>query len=171
MNGIPEKINMFNVYETGKKVVGVSAEVTLPQFNQATSEISGAGILGTIDSPSKGMFENFEFVLPFRTLYTPIFNIMVVGDKVDLTLRGAIQTTDGEGNKKEVGMRVVIRGTVKGIDPGTVKQGDGTGASATLTLTYIYIEIGGLPMIEVDKLNTVYNVRGVDMLAAIKALC
>lgn len=171
MNGIPEKINMFNVYETGKKVIGVSREVSLPELNQATSEVSGAGILGSIDSPSKGMFENIEFVLPFRTLYTPLFDIMVVGDRVDLTLRGAIQTTDGESNNKEVGMRVVVRGTVKGINPGTVKMGEGTDASATLTLTYIYIEIGGLPMIEIDKLNTVYKVRGVDMLAAIKALC
>ena len=171
MFNIPDKINMFNVYQSGKELVGVTNEVALPEINELTSEMSGPGILGSIDSPTKGMFENFEFELGFRTLYKTIFELMVLGGATDLTLRGSIQVTDREGFRKEVGMRVVVRGSVKGINPGTVKQGEGTGASAKLTLTYYFIEIGGLPMIEIDKLNAIYKVRGIDQLAVTKALC
>lgn len=41
----------------------------------------------------------------------------------------------------------------------------------TLTLLYILIELDGEPMVELDKLNEVFKIRGKDMLAEIKEMC
>ena len=44
-NYIPEKINDFNTYLDGNKMIGVAASVTLPEVKMKTSTVSGAGIL------------------------------------------------------------------------------------------------------------------------------
>lgn len=43
-------------------------------------------------------------------------------------------------------------------------------AKVTLELTYLLVENDGSPLLEVDKLNGVYKVNGVDMLAGISEL-
>ena len=55
-NYIPEKINDFNTYLDGNKMIGVAASVTLPEVKMKTSTVSGAGINGEIDSPTIGQF-------------------------------------------------------------------------------------------------------------------
>ena len=40
-----------------------------------------------------------------------------------------------------------------------------------LTVLYILIEVDGETVIELDKLNEVFKVNGIDMLAEIKEMC
>ena len=44
-------------------------------------------------------------------------------------------------------------------------------AAVTLELTYIMIEIGGKNLFELDKLNSVFKVNGVDLLEDIRNQC
>ena len=46
--GIPEVIHDFNIYNTGSKIIGLTGEVALPDFEAMTETISGAGILGDV---------------------------------------------------------------------------------------------------------------------------
>lgn len=46
---IPTVLNNFNSYGAGHKYVGVSNEVTLPNFESMTETIDGAGIAGEIE--------------------------------------------------------------------------------------------------------------------------
>ena len=167
---IPEKINLFNVYHLGAKQIGISDEVKLPDIEEMTETISGPGILGEIDSPSYGLFGGMEIEVPFRVLYHNIFSLMSPMTAIALTLRGSIQVQDSLGNVHNTGMRVVMRGRKKGFTPGTVKQGNAMGASVKLELSYLLIEIGGVVELEIDKLNSIYKLHGVDMLAKIRAL-
>ena len=43
--------------------------------------------------------------------------------------------------------------------------------SVVLTITYILIELEDKPMVELDKINEVFKIRGVDVLAKIKEMC
>ena len=54
---------------------------------------------------------------------------------------------------------------------GKLKAGSGMEVKITLTLLYILIELDGEPMVELDKLNEVFKIRGKDMLAEIKEMC
>ena len=167
---IPEKINGFNIYHVGAKQVGITDEVKLPDIEEMTETISGPGILGEVDSPSLGLFGGMEMEIPFRVLFRNVFAMMSPLTAIALTLRGSIQAQDSVGNLHNTGMRVVVRGRKKGFTPGTVKQGQAMSASVKLELTYILIEIGGVVEMEIDKLNSVYKMHGIDMLAKVRAL-
>ena len=93
MQGIPSKINMFNVYKDGNTLAGLSGEVTLPDFEAISETISGPGILGEIDDPTIGHFGSQEIEIPFRNITDDTFILMNPGDEVNITLRGAIQVT------------------------------------------------------------------------------
>ena len=45
------------------------------------------------------------------------------------------------------------------------------GSSLKLELTYIKIDLDGKSRVELDKLNSVYKLNGVDVLAKARALC
>ena len=152
-NYIPEKINDFNTYLDGNKMIGVAASVTLPEVKMKTSTVSGAGINGEIDSPTIGQFESMEQEIDFNVLYS-----------------SAQQVYDKTGGYAFKGLRVVEMGRVKTFNPGKVEKGEGMEAKVTLELTYLLVENDGSPLLEVDKLNGVYKVNGVDMLAGISEL-
>lgn len=169
MNKIPEIINAFNVYKDGTKLIGVSAEVTIPDFEAVTETISGAGILGEYDAVNVGQFSAQEIEIPFRVLYGDIYEIFA-GNPVNLTLRGSLQVADGNGTRSKVGMRVIVQGTAKKLTSGKVSAGKPMESSITLGLTYIKVEIDGSTAIELDKLNNIFVVNGVDQLADVNSL-
>ena len=163
------KINAYNVYLDGKKLVGISDEVTLPDFEALTETLSGAGILGEIDEPLLGHFKASEMEIPFRTLNEYMFRLASMSKALNLTLRASTQTIDtGNINTGAMPSRIVVKGKNKAITGGKLKQGEGTGSSIKVEITYILIEVDKVVMFELDKLNFVYKVNGVDLLSAIR---
>lgn len=170
--GFPSVVNNFNVYRNGNRLIGVTEEVTLPDFESKTSTINGAGLLGDIEEIVLGQFGSMKQEIPFRTLSEDIFNVMNPMETVDITLRGAIQTMDAATGVTGIsGVRIVMRGKPITFKPGSMKNGEQMGSSVTIELTYIMIEVNSIKKIEVDKLNNVYIVNEVDLLEKIKAMC
>ncbi len=172
MYNIPSKINSFNVYKDGTRLVGISDEVTLPDFESLTETLSGPGILGEIDDPTLGHFKSMEMEIPFRTMDRQMFALCKASTGVNLTLRGSIQCAIN----KDMGtsfrpMRVVVGGKNKGVTGGKAKQGSGTASSIKLEIFCILIEIDREVQIELDKLNYVYKVRGKDLLEKVRKMC
>lgn len=171
MYNIPSKINSFNVYKDGTKLIGISGEVTLPDFESLTDTMSGPGILGEVDDPTLGHFQSMEMEIPFRTMDSDLFILSDDMSSVTVTLRGSIQyTVNDSGATAFKQMRIVVRGKNKGITGGKAKQGTGT-ASIKLEILYILIEIDSVTEIELDKLNFVYKVHGKDLLEKVRKMC
>ncbi len=113
-NYIPEKINEYNAYLDGTKMIGVAASVTLPEVNMKTSTVSGVGVNGELDSPTIGQFESMEQEIQFNTLYSSAMDMLSPLSTVNLTLRAAQQVYDkqaatiqgpargGDGSREEV---------------------------------------------------------------------
>lgn len=169
-NYIPEKINDYNVYLDGTKMIGVAASATLPEVNMKTSTVSGVGVNGELDSPTIGQFESMEQEIKFNTLYSSAMDMLNPLSVVNLTFRAAQQVYDKTGGYAFKGLRVVEMGRVKKLNPGKVEKGEAMEATVTIELTYLMIEVDGNQLLEVDKLNGVYKVNGVDMLAGVKSL-
>ena len=144
-NYIPEKINDFNTYLDGNKMIGVAASVTLPEVKMKTSTVSGAGINGEIDSPTIGQFESMEQEIDFNVLYSSAMDMLSPLSVVNLTLRAAQQVYDKTGGYAFKGLRVVEMGRVKTFNPGKVEKGEGMEAKVTLELTYLLVENDGSP--------------------------
>lgn len=171
ISGIPEVIHDFNMYLSGNKLAGITGEVSLPDLEAMTETISGAGILGEYETPVAGRYGSMEQEIPFRVINTDYFKMISPTTPVELTLRGAVQyNVKSTGAADYMGMRVVFRGRCKKIGLGTVKQGGAMDSSITLELTYILIEMDGAKKVELDKLNSVFKVNNVDLLAKIRKL-
>jgi len=169
---IPETINNFNVYKNGTQLIGLSGEITLPDFEPVSDTVSGAGILGEFETSIIGMFSSMKMDIPFRILNNDIFTLMNPTEVLDLTFRASAQyISNGTGALSYKGMRVVVRGKQKTFKQGSLKQGAQMNASVSIEVLYILIEIDGTTKIELDKLNSVYKVNGVDLLAQIKKQC
>ncbi len=171
MNTIPTKINKYNVYNAGNRLLGMGDEMTLPDFEASSETVTGAGILGEIDDPTVGYFTNQEIEIPFRVLDGEAVDMLDMTKAVQLEIRGAQQTTNSEGDIEFRQMRVVVRGRSAKLSTGKVKAGNPMDTSVTLTVLYILIELEGSPVLELDKLNEVFKINGVDVLAAVKEMC
>ncbi len=169
--GIPEVFHDFNIYNAGNKLVGLTGEVTIPDFENLTETISGAGILGEYEATVAGRYGSIEQEIPFRVIDEDYFKLISPNDPVELTLRGAIQySVKATGGVDYMGMRYVLRGRCKKIALGTVKQGGPADSSVSIEVTYALIEMDGKKRLELDKLNSVFRVNGTDLLAKVKQL-
>ena len=125
------------------------------------------------------MSDVLAYVKDQSILLTGLVNAQVVrtADMMDMTkavqleIRGAQQTTNTEGDIEFRPMRVVVRGRGGKLTTGKVKAGSPMDTAITLTILYILIEVDGKTVVELDKLNEVYKVNGVDVLAKIKEMC
>ncbi|MCM1295495.1 MAG: phage major tail tube protein [Muribaculaceae bacterium] len=169
-NYIPEKINDYNAYLDGTKMIGVAASVTLPEVKMKTSTVTGAGLGGELDSPTIGQFESMEQEIQFNVLYSSFADMLSPLSVVNLTFRAAQQVYDKTGGYAFKGLRVVEMGRVKTFNPGKIEKGESMEATVTMELTAMMIEMDGKELLAVDKLNSVYRVNGVDMLAGINEL-
>lgn len=169
----PEVINNFNVYNDANRVVGTTGEIALPNLQAMTAMISGAGILGEYNTSVIGMFQSMAPEIPFQMIDKDFFGMLNTGEQSKIVLRSSVQQRNREtgGTLSTQAMRIVYRGHPTGANFGTVKRGDLMNASITLELTYILIEMGGVVMLELDKLNSVYKVNGKDLLADIMKQC
>lgn len=166
---IPEMINNFNAYWRGNKLFGVTGSVSLPTMDAMTETIQGAGVLGSYESGVIGHYGSMEQEVPFRILEEDIFSLMDPTKNVDLTFRASVQSTvKATGALDYHGLRIVERGRFKSFTPGKLENGKAMEGNLKLEVLYILIELRGKKLLEYDKLNEVYVVNDVDMLAKVK---
>lgn len=165
---LPDKLNNFNVYQGSMKLIGIASEVPLPKFEAMTETINGAGIAGEIDSPVEGSFGSQEIEIPFSNLSEDFFAYARSNEVT--TLRGSLEVMDtGTQIKRNVPVVVTVNGPVKSIDPGVLKKGGKGEPKVVREVTYIKILVNGRNCLELDKLNMIYKLDGVDKLAAIRS--
>lgn len=130
--GIPGVINNFNLYNNGTALVGLTGEISLPDFEGMTETLSGPGILGEIEEVIIGQFGSMELEIPFRHPQMRTHsNSCPQGTSLNLTLRASEQfTVKSTGGIDYKGMRVVVRGRQKKLTGGTVNAGRSDGRSS-----------------------------------------
>lgn len=168
VNPIPEKVINYNVYFDNEKLIGINADATLPKLEPMTETVSGAGLAGEIESPVPGHFGKIEMDLSFNTVSEDSFKLLVPGTKT-LVLRASQESYDLAGGQMIYRpLKITVKILTKGIDLGKLSPGKATGTKNTFELTYIKIEENGNTLLELDKLNFIFIVNGVDVLADIR---
>lgn len=168
MNQIPEKLINFRVYEDGINLLGV-ADIELPEIEYMTEKIKGAGIAGEIDSPTIGHFGSMVVKINWRTIAKPL--ITLAAPKVhNLDFRGAIQVYDaGKGEYVISAVKVVVRCTPKKTGLGKFNPSSPTDTSSELEVSYMKLNIDEKTVAEIDKLNNICIIDGVDYLSDIRS--
>ena len=163
---IPELLNHYNVYNDAQKLIGISGDVELPDFEAITETIEGAGVLGEIEAAATGQFSSMTVKIPFSVLYEDMFTIVNSASGVQLTLRGSMQFMDPTtGVTDHYPIKVVIRGKCKKYSLGKMDP------SVELEILYIKIDVNNKSVVELDKANFKYAVNGVDLLEKIRSQC
>lgn len=165
---IPEKLNDFRVFLSGSPDLKGVADLQLPSFDAMTETISGAGIAGEYESPNFGHFQSMKFTLNWRMITGELTGFLRPG-AVQLDCRLANQEYDqATGQHLFKANRVVVKGPVTKNDLGKASKGSPYEGSTEIEVTYIKLERDGVVIVELDKLNYIYKVNGVDYMANIR---
>ena len=173
---IPDKINNFNVYSgevtPTSKIQGVTDEVTLPTATYMSETINHAGFAGEIDSPTVGQLQSMEMEIPFANISESGMKI-VADDAKPIVLKGAQEFIDSESRHKSFqGRTITSIGMTKAINFGSLKKSGAGNPSITKELTYYKDELEDAEgkkttLTEIDKINGVFVINGVDMFSNI----
>ncbi len=163
--GLPSKLKNFRSYNDGNNYQGIMGEMTLPKIVHKMEEWRGGGMIGPVmaDLGLQAMemeFSNGGLVKQcFRQMGTPTV------DGCMMRFVGAYQSDD-TGNVEQC--EVVVRGRPQELDMGNAKAGEDTEHKAKWPVAYFKLSINGRTEIEIDMLNSVYVVDGVDRYAQIR---
>lgn len=167
INAVRDKLINYEVFLQGQRKLGM-ADVTLPEINYKTDTLSGAGIGGDIDMPTLGQTDSMELGIKWRTINEDV-TALLKQEAQDLEIRGANQHYDaGTGKLAVQAVKVNVRGLAKKGNFGTATPASKTEAESTLEILYLKITIDGKKKVEIDKLNYIHYVDGVDYLEAVR---
>jgi hypothetical protein len=167
-NIIPEKNINFSVYLEGTEELG-NAEVTLPKLEPLSSEVKGAGIAGVFDSLVLGHFGSTTLSLSWRNVTASVMKL-AAHKTHSLDLYGALQDYDaGSGEHRVRQMHLFVKATPKGPDLGKLNVGELGDTQMEFEVLYLKLSIDGEEHVELDKLNYIYRVDGVDYLAGVRS--
>ena len=164
---LPSKLKNFNLYSGTQSYLGVAKSITLPKLAFAGEEYRGAGMLAPIDT-DMGL-EKLEMESTYGGLVLGLLRQFGITNVAGAVLRfvGAYQSDDGSA---AVAAELVVRGRHKEIDPGDAEAGKDTEWKVSSTLAYLRWTVNGVTEVEIDILNNVYLVGGVDRMAEIRAI-
>lgn len=161
---LPHKLKNMNLFFNGDNWQGKAEEITLPKLTRKIEAYRAGGMNGAahvdlgLEDDALGMEMTLGGVEAQLYKQWGIAEI----DGVPLRFAGAYQRDDtGEVTACEV----VVRGRLSEIDPGSAKQGDNTQVKFSFKPTYYRLVWNGADLIEIDVVNMVEKVDGVDRLA------
>jgi P2 family phage contractile tail tube protein len=157
---LPLKLKNMNLFIDDRGLAGRVTEVSLPKVTAKLEEFRAGGM----DSPVK--FDmGLEALEASFTLaeYSPdvlkLFGL-TLGNTTPVTIRGYAE--DEQGRSQAI--VVHLRGRLNEMDMGSWKPGDNAELKGTISCTYYRLKINGRDIIEVDTLNMVRKIGGVDQL-------
>ncbi len=157
----------FAIYEDGIEYMGLASD-GLPTLPNLTQSISGAGIAGNVEAIIKGHVDTMTLTLNFRTT-TPASVRLSEPRRHTIDLRVAQQEEDpvsntiGSPTEKHVMVILPKTHNVGSIAPASPSNGSGEYA-----VRYWATWINGQKVREIDPMNFIYMVDGVDYLADVR---
>ena len=159
---LPRKLKNLNVFQNGTSFLGEVKTVTLPTLSRTMEDWRGGGMDGAVgvdlgQEPIELEHTYGGFMLPILRQYGAV-GVGTVG----LRFAGAYQRDDtGAVDAVEI----VIRGRHSEIEPGEATGGEDTEFNVTTRCAYYALRVNGVVEIEIDLLNMIFIVDGVDILA------
>lgn len=167
-NIIPAVLTNARVYKDGQAQLGV-ATAELPDLEYMTESMSGLGIAGEVDMPVQGHFKSMTLKLKWNTTTADAIKLLEM-ESHHLDIRGNIQKHDaGTGKFVDEAIKVLVRATPKKVGVGKFEPGKKMDPETELEITYFKLWQGGKELVELDKLNFIFRVLGVDKMSQIRA--
>lgn len=159
---LPKKLKYLNLFNDGNSYLGLVSSLTLPKLTRKLENYRGGGMSGSV-AVDFGLDDD-ALTLEWSIGGLDELVLQQWGSTSDIPLRfaGSLQRDD-TGDVSAV--EVMMRGRHKEFDFGEYKQGEDTETKVTTQCTYFKLTIDGKELIEIDTINMVEIVNGVDRLA------
>lgn len=162
---LPRKLKNFILFNDGVAYLGEVPELSPPTLSRKFEEYRGGGMNGPIqlDHGMEAMEMEWTAAGYLRSLLSQWG--ATTHDAVLLRFAGALQADDtGEVTAVEI----TCRGRHQEVNFGTAKAGENTEIKVKSALSYYKLSLDGLVLIEVDFVNMIEVVDGVDRLAEVR---
>lgn len=165
--GVPRKLINLNAYVDGVSYLGVIAEFEQPKLAVEMEDHRGGGMLGNVKL-DKGL-DVGEATLTLSGHEVALFRYFGTTDVggVPLRLVGAYRADNGSSAQA---VEIYINGRFSEIDEGKSKAGEATEHKYTVPWVYYRRVVDGVTEIEIDIINGVFIVGGVDRYSEIMAI-
>lgn len=163
---LPRLLKMMNVFNNGNSYQGVAEEVEQPKLAMKIEEFRTAGMLSEV-SANMGL-EKLEMTHKYAGIVPELFKGFATStvDSELIRFAGAYQRDD---TAEVSAVEITMRGRHAEIDPGNAKSGDKTETTIKTALTYYKLTVDDKDLMEIDVLNAVFKVDGVDRYAELRA--
>ena len=160
---MPRKLKNMNLFNDGHSYLGVCKAVTLPSLGRKMEAYRGGGMNGPVKA-DLGMSDD-GIQLEWKTGGLDLISLrqfgMIKASGVLLRFTGAFQQDDTEEMSD---VEIVVRGRHETIEMGDAQAGEDTEHGITTTCSYYKLTVDGEDIIEIDLLNFIEKVNGVDLL-------
>lgn len=163
--GFPRILKNLNLFNEGLSYLGEIGTVTLPKLALETQDWRGGGMFGKVklDMGLDALEMEFSTGGPMRDVLRQFGVTNASG--VFLRFAGAYQN-DSTGDVDTV--EVTVRGRHTEIEMGEAKAGEPGEFKVKSALTYLRVDWNGVEELEIDLLNMIFRVGGVDRLEEIR---
>lgn len=154
------KLKNMNLFVDGYGMAGKVTEISLPKIDAKTEEHRAGGMDAPVeyDMGLNAMVGSFT-IAEYNANVLRRFGL-VDGNSTAVTMRGYAE--DERGNSQTIIAK--MRGRLKGQDPGSWKAGDNAELKGEIACLYYSLTINGLPIHEIDVVNMVRKIGGIDQL-------
>lgn len=162
---LPRKVKNLNLFNDGNNFMGLIQSFTPPKLTRKLEAYRGGGMNGAV---------NADMGLDDGALDTQF----VCGGLVRQNVRAYAAKKAGEHlyrftaavQRDDTGevdaVEIVCRGRIKEIDRGEWKPGDTTSETVSLVCSYYKESVNGTIDVEIDLINMIEKINGVDQAAA-----
>jgi len=157
----------FMVYENANRFTGM-ASVTLPNINQKSVPLSGAGIAGEVDVPISGQLEPMEVKFSFNAYSAEVARLRSPG-RHKIEMHPAVQNEDTvKGAIIVTAEKHVMTIVPKGLSGATIAPATKRETELTASVRYWAHYIDGVKIHEIDVMNHIFIINGVDYGAPVR---
>lgn len=159
---LPRILKDVMIYNNGERYLGQAASVTVPKLARKLEGWRGAGMDREIKVDMGGEALEAEFTCggPMRDVIRQYGAPTI--DGLALRFVGAFQNDE---TGREDSIEMIVRGRHEEIDAGEWKPGEKSDFKVKMALAYLRIEWNGRVDVEIDVMNMVEIVGGIDRLA------
>lgn len=162
----PRVLKNLNLFVDGRGYAGRIDQIVLPKLTIATVAHRAGGMDAAVDLDlGLEVLEGSAVLSDFDPEVFRLFGLLD-SSGIPITARGA---TQAQGSATVQAVTVAMRGGWKEIDTGTWTPGEKSTLTLAYSLTYYKLTVDGTDLVEVDVLNMVRMIGGVDQLAAQRA--
>ena len=159
---LPHEVKIWNLFIDGVGYTGRAEELTLPTLTRKTEEYRAGGMNAPVEL-DMGM-EKLEMDFTLREYSPEVLKQFASPSATQAGLRFAAAALADTAASATDSIEIVARGRWREMEFGTQKVGDAAKLKVSVALAYFKYSLNGEAIIEIDPVNYIEVIGGVDRL-------